>query len=708
MAPKKRPRLVDSLADPDSALAKLLLQRWSWGEISAHEVWQTADAALRDQEALLTSLGLNLNFASTSLSTLAKIGTEGKYPGSMRRDLTSALGEPPIPEVSWCRSPMHITKPLPGEPSIQEVDIAVLLPHEMFAYMYKFERDAFNSRLLGGDPDGLVSFWSELQKRKDPRLAGHPMCAVRGWKSRSIPIAWHGDGVPAISSGKGNCKTFEVDSWSSILAGGSSIEIKVYAFGYMTHNKNGEESMLPIWRKVMWSLHWAFLGKWPTVDEHGVRYKATSEEGKRANSPLAGGYFLSLYTLKQDLEHLAGEYHLADYRTNSPCELCPCTRAKNDWENNFHNFNDDALWMTKVFTAAEWNASHDSPHYLLQEAHMTCLNVEPDEAHILHLGVSQYCLGSVLWQLCYSCESLDGEADANCEVVWQGVREVYREQRTSTQMGNLLIKSFVSPTKWSDEYPRLRAKAAETKDIVYPIFRVWERFRSLRDPDHDRVSLMLRALVDLQAILHDNRHLPMLPIAHALKFRDLVRGFLKDYALLANSADREKASLYALVPKHHWLWHLADRALFINPRRSCCLLDEDYVGKIKLVVASCAFGTPLHNVQSKAAEQYRYGFSSHIDLATLDCSKAYGCDRQVLHVLVSHCLQAILLAKIDCSEPCACDRRVPFMCIVMWSSTTCYSCSLLLLRDLTPALFTMRLLSNRVVVVVTRGNGDRQ
>ena len=320
--------------------------------------------------------------------------------------------------------------------------------------------------------------------------------------------------------------------------------------------------------------------------------------GQTSKFTIGRGYFLSLYTLKQDLEHLAGEYHLADYRTNSPCELCPCTRAKNDWENNFHNFNDDALWMTKVFTAAEWNASHDSPHYLLQEAHMTCLNVEPDEAHILHLGVSQYCLGSVLWQLCYSCESLDGEADANCEVVWQGVREVYREQRTSTQMGNLLIKSFVSPQKWSDEYPRLRAKAAETKDIVYPIFRVWERFRSLRDPDHDRVSLMLRALVDLQAILHDSRHLPILPIAHALKFRDLVRGFLKDYALLANSADREKASLYSLVPKHHWLWHLADRALFINPRRSCCLLDEDYVGKIKLVVASCAFGTPLHNVQS--------------------------------------------------------------------------------------------------------------
>ena len=167
----------------------------------------------------------------------------------------------------------------------------------------------------------------------------------------------------------------------------------------------------------MWSLHLALLGKWPTHNEHGIRYDARSPQGRKANEDLAGCYFLTLYTFKQDLEHLASEYGLSDYRSGSPCELCPCNKTEGVWPMNYHNFNDSASWMRKCYTAAQWNAAHPEPHYLFEQKHITCLNIEPDEAHVLHLGVSQYCLGNILWMLCYMCPSLLKSPAENLEGV---------------------------------------------------------------------------------------------------------------------------------------------------------------------------------------------------------------------------------------------------------------------------------------------------
>ena len=335
-----------------------------------------------------------------------------------------------------------------------------------------------------------------------------------------------------------------------------------------------------------------------------------SSEGRKSKEDLAGGYFLTLYTFKQDLEHLSSEYGLSDYRSNNPCELCPCNKMEGDWPMNYHNFNDSASWMRKCYTAAQWNAAHPEPHYLFEEKHITSLNVEPDEAHILHLGVSQYCLGSIMWLLCYSRPSLSKSPAENLQAVWQEVQAEYRRRSTPTQLTNMKIRTFTDPDQWASTYPKLRAKAAETKDLVRPLAFVWDRFCTPGDVDHSRISQMLHTLVELQQVLHDNKEKAILPLSEAIRFRRLVKSFLKDYSLMANAADREHVCLFSMVPKCHWLWHLGERALWINPRRSCCLLDEDFVGRMKGVVSSCSVGTALLIIQSKVAEQYCCGFFS--------------------------------------------------------------------------------------------------
>ena len=466
----------------------------------------------------------------------------------------------------------------------------------------------FFNRFCDGDPANLSLFWEELERRQDPRLASHPMKKIRNWKQLAIPLMWHGDGVASLSTGGSSAKTFEVYSYSGILSRGSSLATKVYCFGYMQDNKAGAESLAPLWRRACWSFDAAAAGTWPSKDDNGVAYDARSLEGRRAGSPIAGGYFFVIYTFKQDLDHLAREYNLADYRKSVPCELCPCNKDSKDWPMNFCNFSGTAAWKRMHYTAAQWNESHDSPHPLFRSAHVTCLNVEPDEAHVLHLGVGQHVVGSVLWLLVYSCSSLEGTPAEKMAKIWDSIRVEYKAAKASTQMTALALKSFHGSQKFSEAYPKLKSKAAECKDLIEPIRRTWQKYMNRRDADHRVVLDMLQALCDAQQILQLHAGLPILPLDVAKRFRNLIHLFLQLYSQLANAADREGVCLFAMVPKHHWLWHLGERSLFVNPRKSCCLLDEDYVGKVKQIVRSAAHGTALHVIQSKVADQYKFGF----------------------------------------------------------------------------------------------------
>ena len=139
------------------------------------------------------------------------------------------------------------------------------------------------------------------------------------------------------------------------------------------------------------------------------------------------------------------------------------------------------------------------------------------------------------------------------------------------------------------------------------------------DADHRRVTAMLGHLVEIQRILSTHATKPVLPVPVADVFKRRVNDFLQSYSLLANAAEREKVLLFSTVVKHHWLSHLGDRAAYINPRKSCCLLDESFVGKIKQLVRASAHGTPTHRIPLKVAELYRYGFFvtlryGHVDL----------------------------------------------------------------------------------------------
>eukprot|EP00959_Pyramimonas_sp_CCMP1952_P054535 1140031-Pyramimonas_sp.AAC.1 len=81
----------------DSEEALDLVKSWAWGEISAASVQKRAQRALRDQQRLLTSRGINTGHASRSLAALAALGSAGRRPNNIKRDLQDWLGDFGIP-----------------------------------------------------------------------------------------------------------------------------------------------------------------------------------------------------------------------------------------------------------------------------------------------------------------------------------------------------------------------------------------------------------------------------------------------------------------------------------------------------------------------------------------------------------------------------------------------------------------------------------
>ena len=147
-----------------------------------------------------------------SYSKLASIGSKGIHKGNMHRDLLALLD---------CQVPdgLMVNFPFRGhQPGVwQDLDQHILLPHELFAYMWHSQREAFNQFILG-PPGHIEGFWKAMEG--NPQLAGHPIRLEDNFHKHTIPLSLHGDGVPITGVGKSWSKSCDIYSWNSLLGGG--------------------------------------------------------------------------------------------------------------------------------------------------------------------------------------------------------------------------------------------------------------------------------------------------------------------------------------------------------------------------------------------------------------------------------------------------------------------------------------------------------
>ena len=178
--------------------------------MSSVSVQVLAYESYKDQLSLLRSLGLSQDRANPVLHRLAKLCGYGKKTGNTHTQLLNYLGDPSVPPPFEMKIPIKPSKSAASKPSASSgddpatmiVDFPCYLPHALFSWYYHNNEERFRQLFLGeATGDKAVEFWTELERRGDPRLTSHPMRRRRDWKQHAIPLSLHGDGVPVRQGG---------------------------------------------------------------------------------------------------------------------------------------------------------------------------------------------------------------------------------------------------------------------------------------------------------------------------------------------------------------------------------------------------------------------------------------------------------------------------------------------------------------------------
>ena len=139
-----------------SKLAEQLLEKWSWGHISAPLVQTLAAAAVED------------GLTQTELVRMANIGGGGKYAGNTHRDLMLFLGKPTLEQAL---SEVSVRLKVSEEVSADK-DLKFLMPHKLFAALYHSMPEAFLKSVLGGSEDKAGRFWTQMKDH--PNVKARP------------------------------------------------------------------------------------------------------------------------------------------------------------------------------------------------------------------------------------------------------------------------------------------------------------------------------------------------------------------------------------------------------------------------------------------------------------------------------------------------------------------------------------------------------
>ena len=96
----------------------------------------------------------------------------------------------------------------------------------------------------------LREFWASQEG--SPLLQGHEI-RQRSYKTRCVPLAFHGDGTPTTGCGKSWAKMTDVFSWHSVPVRGSSQKHHLYAWLMFTQLQVGRETHDKLFRVLAWS-----------------------------------------------------------------------------------------------------------------------------------------------------------------------------------------------------------------------------------------------------------------------------------------------------------------------------------------------------------------------------------------------------------------------------------------------------------------------
>jgi hypothetical protein len=560
-----------------SALGTKLLHLWSAGEISAVKVQQLAHCAILD------------GAGHVELGTLAAAGNFGEVPGNVHRDISNAF----LQSVSITEPLLVSTKAIdPKTSQLEEVQSPVFLPHILLADLQSYPGH-LDSVMCTAD---LEEFWSGVEAAQDPKLSGHPMLDFTDWKTTSIPVFIHGDGVEYHER-----DSLMVYSFGSLLSQGASQDTSFLLAAFPKSATDKHETWQPLLEEMRWSFTVAFSGKHPATNSAGQPYPEGSEEAQKAGTPLTeGGFRLVVWSLQGDHDYFSNVLGLPHWRNDALCWACN-TRTSDPnttWQNLMPN---QQGWTCKTVEEAR----NDVPnHEFFLIPGVSTANVAHDSLHVLFCkGVLSHLVGGALHTMCFPIKGRQTiQAENRLGFIFARVQELYRELGSHTRLTNLKLAMFVPDKHWQ-EHPFLKIKGGEMKHLL-PCMAIIAAELCTGTEHDSRRAAALKSISDLVA-LFDKADAFLTSDEHALAMK-LVVEFFGHYAWLNAWSAREDRLEYHIVPKFHMLHHLVWDSKYVNPRLQWCFAREDYVGKISTMAHSVSMGVRSTLISQKLSIKYRH------------------------------------------------------------------------------------------------------
>ena len=613
-----------------SHLARYLLEEYAFGGISANQVQKLAHVAHLD--------GLH----HPDIDKLASFGTWGKHWGNIDRDLRRYvkevyLNDIHMPSAETYELPLKILKG--PDKGVHLMPHYYMAPHVLMSYLHNAFPKDFAQKILG-TKDAMAEFWAGVPST-DPRLEqlrkDHP-----DYRKCVVPLVIHGDGVPCTKNH--SLDTMSVESLlskRSIDKHHSTVDYIFFMTGVFTQTMVGgeeEDTSLGITKKEMWvplvhSLRALYYGVWPSTNPlgHDIVGPPESDNFKLKGTPLCGGLKFVAWVNKGDMDFHINHYQQPGHWSSShPCPACPCTRAE-DSPMRWNDFSPNAGWMSQTFTSMRAYTAHcrmkrKSVHLIFHPLSngglgMHVMSQYKDALHVLDMGVSRHACANVLWLLCYTDVLGEDRTPAdNMAQVWGAIGDQYRLEGTSSQFSYLSLTSFCDPQKPRADYPLLGGKGAEIRHLL-PILRtIWAQYARVPNRFEQHVLQVLIRLADVYVAIGytENGLYPFhLPTAVSQKMLVDIEACLQHWSLLSRLSLERNIKLWHVVPKHHYLWHLAEEARHLNPRMSWCYANEDFVGKLATLGMSTRHGQAAAYRSKQLVEKYILGitlrmFHSHL------------------------------------------------------------------------------------------------
>jgi hypothetical protein len=169
-----------------------------------------------------------------------------------------------------------------------------------------------------------------------------------------------------------------------------------------------KNTMDTFWKELRWSLYWLWRGTWPTQDAYGHQMGNV-----RAGTPLAGGYYGTLWHSLGDIDWHSNTMGLEGQGQRTPCMRCGCNTTTVPWT-EVHPEN--SQWLTRMWSEIPWRAAHPNLNPLYDLPGVGCDTAAPDYMHNKHLGSDLYTYGSILMMLTHGTDGRMMMASLNPEI----------------------------------------------------------------------------------------------------------------------------------------------------------------------------------------------------------------------------------------------------------------------------------------------------